>query len=321
MFILKIVSYIFFIFVKLRILLYQVGILKSYKINNCKVISIGNISFGGTGKTPVTIEIANNLIYRGYKVAVLLRGYKRKSKDKIKVVSDGKNITSDPFESGDEAFLIAKKVGCPVIVAKNRVKGANYIVDNFNVDFILLDDGFQHLRIKRDKDIVLLTEENLNEPSFLVNKFREPLAHIKRADLIIITKITDYKKINRKILEIKNIFNKEIYTSKIILKNFIDIKTDKVYPANYFEGKKCGIFCGIAKPEYFKELLLEHGIIVDKEFLFPDHYYLQEKDYSQLNESKDIPFITTEKDAVKLNIERLNNQVFIAEIRYSFKKF
>ncbi len=321
MFILKIVSYIFFLFVKLRILLYQVGILKSYKIKNCKVISIGNISFGGTGKTPVTIEIANNLIFKGYKVAVILRGYKRKSKDNIKVVSDGKNIISDPFESGDEAFLIAKKVGCPVVVAKNRVKGAKYIVENFNVDFILLDDGFQHLKIKRDKDIVLLTEKNLNEPLFLANKFREPLTHIKRADLIIITKITDYKKISMKILEIKRMFNKEIYISKIILKNFTDIKTEKIYPPDYFEGKKCGIFCGIANPEYFKKVLSEHGVIIDKEIIFPDHYYMHEKDYSLLNESKNIPFITTEKDAVKLNIDKIFNNVFIVETRYSFKKF
>ena len=317
---LKFFSYIFFLFVKLRVLFYQIGILKSYKIKNCKIISIGNLSFGGTGKTPVTMEIAKNLMCRGYKVAVLLRGYKRKSRDNVKVVSNGENILSNSFESGDEAFLIAKKVRCPVVVAKDRVEGANFIVKNFNVDYILLDDGFQHLRIRRDKDIVLLTESNLNEPFFTANKFREPLTHIKRADLVIITKITDHKKITGKIFELKSMFKKEIYISKTVIKCFRDIKTDAIHSIDYFADKKCGIFCGIADPGYLKELLKEKGINVDKEFIFSDHYYLHDKDYEQLNKYKELPFITIEKDVVKLDTDKLNIQVFVLEIRFYFKK-
>ena len=89
----------------------------------------------------------------------------------------------------------------------------------------------------------------------------------------------------------------------------------------HFKNKKCVIFCGIAKPEYFKELLMQCGAIIEEEYFFPDHYYLKDKDYNYLNKCKDLPLITTEKDAVKINLEKINNPIFTTEIHYSFKKF
>jgi tetraacyldisaccharide 4'-kinase len=321
MLILKILSYIFLIIVKIRIFLYKTGILKSYKIKGIKIVSVGNISLGGTGKTPVTMELSKNLFKKNFKIAILLRGYKRKNKAPILLVSNGEKIFYTPKECGDEAYLLAKNLNCPVVVAKNRVKGAKYLKDNFNLDFIILDDGFQHLRLQRDIDIVLVTQKTLKEKVYLLpaKKYREPISHLKRASFIIITKIFDKKTLKKDYLKLKKTVNKNIYGSEIILKGFKN-QENKNFKKDYFKNKKVVIFCGIEEPVYFEKLLENNGLIIKEKVFFPDHYTLKHTDYKKLNSFSNYPIITTEKDIVKLNFDKLNSKIYVAEISYKFFK-
>jgi len=313
MFILKIASYIFLFFVKLRIFLYKTGIIKSFKPNGTKIISIGNISLGGTGKTPTTIAIGKNLIQKGYKIAVLLRGYKRKQQNKTVIVHNGEKISADINQAGDEALLLADKLKCPVVVSKNRVKGANLIKERFNPDFIILDDGFQHLKLKRDKDIVLLTQKSLKKDIRILpaGRYREPLSHIKRAHTVIITKIFDYKTIRADAVKLKNITGKTIYLSDTKLISFLNVRTgEKISPENLYE-KECVIFCGLAQPEYFETMLRDKGIKIVKKFEFPDHHSYRKKDYKKINKFKKYPVITTEKDIVKINVKKIESDILL----------
>ncbi len=323
MFFLKPLSYIFLFFVKFRIFLYKSGILKTHEIKGSKIVSIGNISLGGTGKTPVTVAIAENLIKKGFSVSILLRGYKRKSSDETVIVHNGEKMLSSPEISGDEAYLTAKKLNCPVVVSGDRVKGAKLLKEKFMPDFILLDDGFQHLKLKRDKDIVLLTEKSLNEKIYVLpaKKFREPLSHLKRADLIIITKIINKKSAYKKAVHLKQTFGKSVYIAEMLLESYTNIKTEeKLSPTSLF-GKKCVIFCAIAQPIYFEQLLTANGVNVIKKFYYPDHYYYKKKDYKKIDKLKEHILITTEKDGIKLNVKEIEAETLLtANIKYSFYK-
>jgi len=320
--IIKLLSYIFLFFVKTRNLLYFTGIFKSFKIENLKIISVGNLSFGGTGKTPITIKIAENLKRKGFKVAVLLRGYKRRSRKPLVVVHDGVNLLSDPTEAGDEAILIAKEITSPVVVSKDRVSAAKYIKDNFNPDFLILDDGFQHLRLRRDKDILIITQDELEKDIYLppAGRFREPLSHAKRADTIVITKIYDYQKIYRKLISLQNKINRSIFLTDIVVKGFLDCKTGEILKNDFFKDKECIIFCGIGKPQYFEKVLLDTGLLIKKKFFFPDHYVLKDKDYKKID-SDTLPIITTSKDFVKIDTKNFRNNIFVLNIDYKFKIF
>ncbi len=322
MFILKALSYVSLFFIKLRIFLYRVGIFKSYKIEGLKIISIGNLAMGGTGKTPATIAIGQNLIEKGFRIAVLLRGYKRKNIKEIIMVHDGEKIVANPEKSGDEAYLIARKLSCPVMVSKDRVKGAELIKKEFNPDFLLLDDGFQHLRLKRDKDIVLVTQKSLENRIYVfpAQKFREPLSHLKRADVIIITKIHNAKNIKKNIIKLKKI-NKPVYLGNTELISFTNAKTGETLATEELSGKECVIFSGLAQPEYFEQILLENNIKIIDKLEFPDHYRYREKDYKKLNKFRESVLITTEKDIVKIDVTKLKSETILtANIKYSFHK-
>ena len=149
-------SIIYTIIITIRNKFYDWHIFSSIKIKNCKIISVGNISVGGTGKTPAVEFLAHKYTKQNKKVVILSRGYLRTSKGTV-VASDGKNLLTTHTECGDEPYLLAKKLpGIPIVVESDRVKGCNYIINNFKPDYIILDDAFQHRRIKRDIDIVLV---------------------------------------------------------------------------------------------------------------------------------------------------------------------
>ena len=166
---------------------YNLGFFVSRKLP-CKVVSIGNLSVGGTGKTPFVLFLANTLKATGLKVAVLSRGYKRKSAGTL-VVSDGNAVQSDLENSGDEPFMLANKLkGIPVVVDENRYRGGQLICNEYNPDVILMDDAFQHRRVFRDVDIVLINSNHRRPKLLPYGLLREPLRNIKRADAVIFTK-------------------------------------------------------------------------------------------------------------------------------------
>ncbi|MBW2599013.1 MAG: tetraacyldisaccharide 4'-kinase [Deltaproteobacteria bacterium] len=175
--------------VRLRNLFYQTGLFKVRKLG-CRVISVGNITVGGTGKTPMVIMLANLLNEKGYRPAILSRGYAGKGKSRVNIVSDGKNLLMSPKNAGDEPALIAKSVrNVPVITGKNRYLTGKYAIEHFRADVLILDDAFQHRSVFRDIDIVLLDNQKPFGNGFTIprGELREPASALERADIIVKT--------------------------------------------------------------------------------------------------------------------------------------
>ncbi|MDE0689417.1 MAG: tetraacyldisaccharide 4'-kinase [Candidatus Poribacteria bacterium] len=176
--------------VHLRNILYTRRVFKARKLP-CRVISVGNIVVGGTGKTPAVIAIAKHLQREGMRVAILLRGYKRRVREKVTIVSDGEKVCASAIESGDEAQMMARYLsGVPILVGKCRYLAGRVAIERFKVDVLLLDDGFQHRQLARDVDILTIPVTHpFGSPEKLLpaGTLREPPSALKRADLILLT--------------------------------------------------------------------------------------------------------------------------------------
>lgn len=295
-----------------RLLAYQNGILKQSKLP-ATVLSVGNITCGGTGKTPVTIDLAQRLVEAGRSVAVLSRGYKRRSTAKYLVVSDGKEQLAGCADSGDEPFLIAKSVpGCVVIVGSQRVLTAAIAINDFQCDTILLDDGFQHLPIHRDEDIVLIDySDDLSKDNLLpAGRLREPSSALARATWIVITKVpedADLQRLERmrdyltRLNPVASISACRMTTDALTDLNQHDENAD----SSVLRDARVVAFSAIAKPNAFTAQLQELGADVVTHRSFPDHHWYTAADMQAIRELlvkyEADTVVTTEKDAVKLD--------------------
>jgi len=289
---------------RIRNALYRLGLIKIHNLN-AFVISVGNITIGGTGKTPLVIYLAQWLAKQQLTVAVLSRGYKRKSKNAL-MVSDGKGRLASALTGGDEPFLIARRAKqAAVYVGSNRVKTARMYTQK-SCDIIILDDGFQHLRISRDINIVCMNANNPwgNSRTIPAGWLREPLSGLNRADFIV---RMHSGKISAEKNQIKNI---QKWTSAPVIearrtpKDWIQLGTDKPLPLNHLHNKKVLAFAGIANPDSFKETLAAINIEPDCFLPFMDHHWYSEKDLGKIintaeQQQSDV-IITTEKDAVRV---------------------
>nr|WP_153801453.1 tetraacyldisaccharide 4'-kinase [Deferribacter desulfuricans] len=281
-----------------------------------KIVSIGNISLGGTGKTPFTIFLANKLISKGYNVAILSRGYKGKIGYNTNLISDGKNILLKPPLAADEPYMIAVNCqGAIVITGKDRNKSYQYLIENFkNVDFVLLDDAFQHRKMKRDLDILLLDHKNSISTGlpFPFGYLREFPSAIKRADIVVFTRADSFT-IPAKVE--KYIKDKSTFFSKT--KPVGVFYQDNLYDLEFLKDKNVVAFAGIAKNRNFFKLLESLGanLVYTKGFM--DHHHYREKEINFLLKIKDRYqadlLITTEKDFVKMD-ENLKNLVAYLKI-------
>lgn len=175
--VLRVMSFIYGIGVTIKLRLYKHGILKQHKLD-CRVISLGNITVGGTGKTPTAQRLASIIRDMGYRVAILNRGYRAGWRGQVGLVSDGRRIYMSVSEAGDEAYLLAKNLpGVAVVIGKNRTITGEYAVRNLRAEVIILDDGYQHWQLARDLDIVLIDTLNVFGNNFLLPRgtLREPL--------------------------------------------------------------------------------------------------------------------------------------------------
>ena len=308
---LTLASFIFYFIVLIRSTLYKIGIFKSYKAG-CKVITIGNLTVGGTGKTPTVCLIAKYFKESGFSTAVVCRGYRGKKTDTPVVVSDKEKVLMNSESAGDEAYMLARKLsGIPVIAGKNRVSASKMACDLFNCEIIILDDGFQHLRLKRDTDVVLINSRNPFGNGFLLPRgiLREPLKALKRADMILLTK-KDQSDIDRK--ELENTIrlhnqNAPIFKSfykPASLRNPTD--NNKIDP-DLLKNKNISCFCSIGDPESFFSILKNMGFTLADKVIYPDHHQYKTSDYKKLrtiSKSSDY-LITTEKDFAKINPDML----------------
>jgi tetraacyldisaccharide 4'-kinase len=289
--------------VRVRTSLYTLGLLRIERLP-LPVISVGNITVGGTGKTPLVMALAKGLKERGITTAILSRGY-RGMKGSGPVVTDGRTILLSPEESGDEPFLMASVLkGIPVLIGKERFENGKLALERFPVRGFLLDDGFQHLSLHRDLNIVLIDSQVGFSDGHLLPRgiLREPLSHLKRADLFLLTKAEDpetckpLKSILHGICPSSPIFHSHYEPAGLICPD------GKVEPFHLFQGKKTIALSGIANPAYFSMLLRKCGMKVVGEMVFPDHHRYTASDLISIKETvKEADWIvTTEKDMVKL---------------------
>jgi tetraacyldisaccharide 4'-kinase len=289
--------------VRLRLVLYNAGVLKTKKLP-CKVVSVGNITAGGSGKTPMTMHIALTLKKMGLRVVILTRGYRRAGRG-YAVVSDGERTFLGPEEAGDEPYLMAQRLShIPVIVGKDRVKSGRRAVSNFSPDVIVLDDGFQHIRLFRDLNILLVDSRRGFGNSFLLPRgiLREPVSALERADLVMV-KVDGppYEPPEGPFVrELKKPVMRFSYRTKGVL----DINDNVEREPGYLSSKRVVALSGIAEPASFLETLEEAGAVIVNTLIYPDHHRYTPSDIERIVEEARLAdadlVATTEKDAVKL---------------------
>jgi tetraacyldisaccharide 4'-kinase len=289
--------------VRVRASLYSSGLFKTKQLPR-PVISVGNITVGGTGKTPLVMALSRGLMERSIPTAILSRGYRAK-KGPGPLVSDGQKILLSPEEAGDEPFLMAQALnGIPIFIGKDRFKNGQMALDRFSVRGFLLDDGFQHLPLHRDLNIVLVDSHIGFGNSHLLPRgiLREPLSHLKRADFFLLTKAEDPEACQSLESTLREIHpSSPIFYSHYELAGLIH-PDGKFQPFHLFKGKKVLALSGIANPDYFSSLLRKSGMEVVGEMIFPDHHFYTAQDLTSiLGKVKEADWIvTTEKDMVKL---------------------
>lgn len=270
------------------------------------VVSIGNVTVGGTGKTPAALMIAEWALDQGYKPAVLSRGYGAKSGKKILEVSDGKTILSTPVESGDEPYLLAKKLkGVPVVISKSRYNAGLLTHEKHGTDFFILDDGFQHLGLERNLDIVLLDSTRPFGNLHLLpwGPLREPVDHLKRADVFLLTRSGESSASLLVGFLKKRFPGKPLFRSRHLPDRVVFPRSWKTHGPAFLLGRRVAGFCGIAKPEQFKDTLRKLGAEIGYFKAFPDHYPYARAEIEEMilmgAKTSDC-LITTEKDWVRI---------------------
>ncbi|MBN1626900.1 MAG: tetraacyldisaccharide 4'-kinase [Deltaproteobacteria bacterium] len=270
-------------------------------------VSIGNLTAGGTGKTPATCMMAEWAKGEGYNVAVLSRGYGSKNREKLTIVSDGENVLAGPEQAGDEPYLMACRLpGVPVIIAKDRCLAGLTAIDRFKSSFFILDDGYQHLALKRDLDLLLLDAASPFGNGRLLPRgpLREPVSEAARADAVILTRagsLTGGKGSDNDLgglLNIKPLFMCEHLPDKVIF------PAGKMkFDPSFLKGKRVMAFAGIARPDSFRDTLVSLGADIVSFRSFPDHYPFSGHEIKGLREERDKSgadfLITTEKDWVR----------------------
>lgn len=289
-----------------RRIFYRLHIFKRKELP-CPVISIGNITIGGTGKTPAVIQIAGYLSRKRILTAIVSRGYARKDENQIVVVSDGNSILADSKTGGDEPVLIASKLtGVPVVVGKIKYEAALLALRHFNSDVVLLDDGFQHVQLKRNLDIVLVDAGDPfgNGKLFPKGILREPLAALKRAHAVLITRADSTGDVESLKTAIQQHTHARIFTSRQVPVDLIDYRSNDIKPLSSLRGTKVLALAGIARPASFFGLLQSLGAQVVTACTYPDHFDYQKSDlatvFRQAADAKINMIVTTEKDAVRI---------------------
>jgi tetraacyldisaccharide 4'-kinase len=311
-----------------RLSLYRKKIIKTYRLP-CKVISIGNITLGGTGKTPMTLYLADLIKGMGFNPVIVCRGYKGKYERSVQMVTDGTTIFMGPEKTGDEPYLMATKLsGIPIFIGKNRYASAMKAWESFRPDVIILDDAFQHIRLYRNLNLLLLDASKPwgNGYIFPRGVLREPVDQVDRADAVVITRAepdcpeNEFFKDNR-IISVKPLFRCRHIPDKISLMNS-EGRWENCSLKN-LRYEKCLAFAGIAKNEDFMRILKDLGFQPFDLVEFPDHHQFCEHDVesiiktAQKNQVKFL--ITTEKDRVKLPKKMFDSvKIYSLGIKISF---
>ncbi len=318
---LLVLSGVFRAIVQLRLWLYRKRLLRNHPLG-CLVVSVGNLTVGGTGKTPVVERLARTLHAGGRKVAILTRGYKSRRPPLLKrlhgrltgrinasiprVVSDGRQILLGSREAGDEPYMLATNLpGVVILVDKDRVKSGRYAIEHFGVDTLVLDDGLQYLHLQHRLDIVLIDRQAPfgNEHLLPRGTLREPPRNLRRASYIFITKSAGGD--NTALIARIRRYNRtaEIIECSHNPRHLQEVYTGKWLPLEALRDTYVGAFSAIAAPESFEAALTQLGAHVELSRRFIDHHRFSEKEiraFAARCQRRDVAMIlTTEKDAVR----------------------
>ncbi len=313
---LKGLSWLFAVLVQLRLLLHKHRILRASTLG-CQVISVGNVTVGGTGKTPIVETFARSLQQKGRKVAVLSRGYKSRKTPLLqkllhrrerlpRVVSDGERLLLNSDLAGDEPYMLASNLPeVVVLVDKDRVKSGKYAIRTFGCDTLVLDDGFQYLKLQHRLDIVLVDYTN----PFGYNRvlphglLREPMRNLKRAGFIFITKCPPEgaPELKQKLRELNP--TAEISECRHSTKYLENLYTRERVELRFLAGRRVAAVSGIAVPDSFENGLTGLGAQIVHSAQYADHHrYTQQEIIETINRAVEAGaemIITTEKDAVR----------------------
>lgn len=292
--ILKFCSYFYGVGSRLKNFFYDKKIIKPKKVD-AFVISVGNMTTGGVGKTPVVSEIAKYLISQGRKVAIVSRGYGgHLSNRAINMISDGAMIYFDAVDAGDEPYWLAENTpGCYVFTCRNRYMASKHAVDKFGVEVIILDDGFQHRKLHRDLDVVLMDSVKGfgNECLLPAGPLREGPEALERIDkFVVVSKNTNHE-VAQKVVRI---MQKRLKLSTSICYTEPDYVYDIKTGQRLMEGIAVTAMCAIGQPQQFYDFLKDYQVV--NTVTFDDHHQYSAGDIVDISGS----IITTEKDAVKL---------------------
>jgi len=298
--------------------LYDRGLLPAHRLP-CPVISVGNMTVGGTGKTPTVIMIAGRLAETGWKPAILSRGYGGASRSPVNVVSDGVTVLMRPEEAGDEPVLMALKLpGVPVLTGPERSLTGEAAIEKFGSDVLVLDDAFQHRQLKRDLDILLMDGRHPfgNGSTLPAGPLRESTSAMKRADMFVITGMRGSGYPERGMIPEKaRVFHGRHRPLDLLPGD----RAERPVSLDKISGKRICAFAGIGSPDTFRNTLEALGGDITSFLAFPDHHRYTEKDIYDIAEAArrgpaDL-IITTEKDGVKLStFPEWQRQVFLLRI-------
>jgi len=292
---------------KARSALYARGLLTQHALP-CRVISVGNLTVGGTGKTPVVIALATGLRGRGCRVGVVSRGYKRSGADEIVEVSDGQEMRGNPGESGDEPWLIAQRCpGVPVAVGADRSSVGRRLIGRHHIDTLIMDDGYQHMALRRETNILVLDAGTPFGNGHLLprGRLREPLSAMARATAVLVTRASRAARLD----ELKAAVRAVAPTVPIWVTDFapgvvVQVGGPAMVEPSALKGERVLAVSGIGNPASFRTLLEGAGAVVVDDCVFPDHHAYSREDVLSVRQAAEragaARIVTTEKDAVKL---------------------
>lgn len=320
--------------------LYQKKVFKTFDLG-VPVVSVGNLTVGGTGKTPLVAFVARALAEQNLRVCVLTRGYKRRNQKERVLVSDGQKILATPAEAGDEAFELAGKlIGISSVIAdRNRAAAGFWARGNLKSNAFVLDDGMQHLRVRRDLEIVTIDATNPfgNGKLLPAGVLREPVTGLRRADCVVVTRADLAQNLSELKSQIEKINARcPILFARTKIVRLAEIKefhageaqsgqrpqSDKFSKTEDLRPKTVLAFCGLGNPHAFFEQLRNQNFKLLGTESFPDHYAYAQADIEKIErkarEVNAAVLLTTAKDAVKMNNLKFALPCFVVEIEMVF---
>lgn len=303
--------------------LYRIGIRRSTCIGR-PVVCIGNITTGGTGKTPTSQMVCRCLMERGFRVAVLSRGYRGANEYGCALVSSETQLLLEESDAGDEAYLLATTLpGVPVAVGKDRIRTGRMIVERFQPDIVVLDDGMQHWRLHRDLDVALVNAAAPFDNGWTVPRgmLREPVGNLSRAGIVL---ITNAYRVSAEMLErVKSDLmvitpSAELFVGDLLPVGMLCLSDGVRLKPDWLQGRRVVAMSALGNPESFECTLSELGAVVTTTIRFTDHHAITPEELLHIEEARLRTgaelIVTTEKDAVKLPKEAKVAPIYVLHV-------